>query len=155
MIKETRAFIPTEMENLVGICNGKRPDLCVQFQHSVNDIININRSQIKEQIKFVLECDAHYFAGEFELLPKIYDIELTNWLFRRGINIQERCYRPHISIQLGQCCTEKAFSCTSCKDFITVVSFSFHFIILYRVKHSANWFTMCPVKNKYLQKKRI
>ena len=103
------------MENLVGICKGKWPDLCMKFQHSVNDIINRNRSQIKEQIVFVLECNAHYFAGEYKLLPKIYEIERTNSLFRRGIKLQERRHRPHMAIQLlGQCCTEKAFLCTSC-----------------------------------------
>ena len=51
MIKEVRKFISAQMEDLVGICSGKRPDLCVQVQHSGNDIISRNRSQIQEQIK--------------------------------------------------------------------------------------------------------
>ena len=87
MIKEARKFISAQMEDLVGIYKGKQPDLCMTLQHSVNDISSRNRSQIQEQTQFLVECNAHYFAGEYDLLPKIYDIELTNWLFIRGVDI--------------------------------------------------------------------
>ena len=69
MIKEARTFMSTGMEELFEICAGKRPDLLVFFQQDIRNITSRNMSGIKQQIKFVMNCNAHYFDGEYEMLP--------------------------------------------------------------------------------------